>query len=241
MSALRLFSLCEGSFCFWGRLQSRKLSFGTLDNPYKLNLSNKVKTQIDYLPGDFYNDSKSIKGQPVMKVLIISASPRKGGNSDVLCDQFAKGAVAAGHEVEKVNLREKKLSPCRACYGCMANHICTINDDMKEIFPKLVAADVIVLSSPVYFYSLSSQMKMLIDRCLVDHKSISGKQFYFIITAADPQHEAGKETLAAFRGFLRCLPDAKESGVIYGTGTWDKGDVFQHPSYDEAYGMGRQV
>ena len=106
-----------------------------------------------------------------MKVLIISSSPRKGGNSDVLCDQFAKGAVEAGHEVEKVNLREKRLSPCRACYACMENHVCAIQDDMAEIFPKLVAADVIVLASPVYFYSVCSQMKMLLDRCLVNHKA----------------------------------------------------------------------
>ena len=176
-----------------------------------------------------------------MNVLVISSSPRKGGNSDVLCNRFAQGAAEAGHAVEKVNLREKKLSPCRACYGCMEHHVCAIQDDMAEIFPKLVAADVIVLASPVYFYSLSSQMKMLIDRCLVDHKSISGKQFYFIVTAADPQHEAGDEALDSFRGFLRCLPGAKEAGVIYGTGTWDKGDVYQHPSYEEAYEMGRQV
>lgn len=176
-----------------------------------------------------------------MKVLIISSSPRKGGNSDVLCEQFARGAAEAGHEVEKVNLREKKLFPCRACCGCMEHHVCVIKDDMAEIFPKLVAADVIVLASPVYFYSLCSQMKMLIDRCLVDHKSIAGKQFYFIITAADPRHEAANETLAAFRGFLRCLPDAGEAGVIYGTGTRDKWDVYQHPSYIQAYEIGKHL
>lgn len=176
-----------------------------------------------------------------MRVLIISSSPRKGGNSDVLCDQFAKGAAEAGHEVEKVNLREKTLSPCLACYACMENHVCSIRDDMTEIFPKLVATDIIVLASPVYFYSVCSQMKILIDRCLVNHKAIANKQFYFIITAADPQHAAGNETLAAFRGFLRCLPDAKEAGVIYGTGTWDKGDVYQHPAYSQAYEMGLQL
>lgn len=100
-----------------------------------------------------------------MRALIISSSPRKRGNSDVLCDQFARGAAEAGYEVEKVNLREKKLSPCRACYACMENHVCAIKDDMAEIFPKLVAADVIVLASPVYFYSVCSQMKILIDLC----------------------------------------------------------------------------
>ena len=176
-----------------------------------------------------------------MKILIISSSPRNGGNSEVLCGQFAKGAAEAGHEVEKVNLREKKLSPCLACCACMENHVCAIKDDMAEIFPKLVAADVIVLASPVYFYSLCSQMKMLIDRCLVDHKAISGKQFYFIITAADPRHEAVDETLAAFRGFLRCLPDVEEAGVIYGTGAWDKGDIYQHPAYTQAYETGKRL
>ncbi|MBD5463263.1 MAG: flavodoxin family protein [Lachnospiraceae bacterium] len=176
-----------------------------------------------------------------MKVLIVSSSPRKEGNSDVLCDRFARGASEAGHEVEKIMLRDKKISPCNACYACMETHTCVIKDDMADIFPKLLKADVILLASPVYFYSVSAQMKAVIDRCLVDHKRIAGKKFYFIVTAADPQHEAAEGTLAAFRGFIRCLPDSQERGVIYGTGTWDKGDVFRHPSYEQAYKMGKEM
>lgn len=176
-----------------------------------------------------------------MKILIISSSPRKGGNSDVLCDQFAKGAAENGHEVEKISLWEKKIRPCIACYGCMKEHICSINDDMSDIFPKLAGADVIVLSSPVYFYSLTAQMKLLIDRCLVNHKIIADKQFYFIITAADPQHEAAEGTLMAFRGFLRCLPNAKEAGIIYGMGAWDKGDIYKHPAFEQAYQAGKKI
>ena len=176
-----------------------------------------------------------------MNVLILNSSPRKGGNSDVLCQQFAKGAEEAGHQVEKIDLREKKLSPCLACYACMKEHICAIRDDMAGIFTQMQQADVIVLSSPVYFYSLSAQLKMLIDRCLVDYKRLAGKKFYFIVTAADPRHEAADETLAAFRGFLRCLPGAEEKGIIYGTGTWDKGDVYKHPAFSQAYQMGKEV
>lgn len=176
-----------------------------------------------------------------MKVLIISSSPRKSGNSDVLCDRFAKGASEAGYEVEKVTLQDKKIAPCKACYACMETHSCVIKDDMEIIFSKLVTADIIVLASPVYFYSVSAQMKAMIDRCLVGHKSIAGKKFYFIVTAADPQHEAAEGTLAAFRGFIRCLPDAQEKGVIYGMGTWDKGDVYRHPSYEQAYKMGKEI
>lgn len=176
-----------------------------------------------------------------MKVLIVSSSPREGGNSEVLCERFAKGASEAGHEVEKVMLRDKIIVPCNACYACMETHICAIKDDMEEVFSKLLKADVILLASPVYFYSVSAQMKAMIDRCLVNHNSLVGKKFYFIVTAADPQHDAADGTLAAFRGFIRCLPDSQEEGVVYGMGAWDKGDVYRHPSYEQAYEMGKRV
>lgn len=84
-------------------------------------------------------------------------------------------------------------------------------------------------------------MKAVIDRCLVNQKSLSHKKFYFIITAADPQHDAADGTLAAFRDFLRCLPDAQEAGVIYGMGAWDKGDVYRHPAYEQAYQIGKEI
>lgn len=86
-----------------------------------------------------------------MKILAISASPRKGGNSDVLCDEFMKGAAESGHEVQKIRLVEKKIAPCLACYGCTETHICVRNDDMTEVLEAMKAADVIALAAPVYF------------------------------------------------------------------------------------------
>lgn len=176
-----------------------------------------------------------------MKILAVSASPRKGGNSDVLCDEFLKGASENGHEVQKIRLAEKKIAPCMACYGCSETHVCVCKDDMAEVLDALKSADIIVLASPVYFYSISAQMKTMIDRCLADYMAISGKTFYLIVTAAEPLHSAADETLADFRGYLRCLPDAHEAGVILGTGTWDKGDVYSHPSLKEAYEMGKRI
>ena len=176
-----------------------------------------------------------------MNVLAISASPRIGGNSDVLCDRFLEGAKETGHEIEKIRLSEKNISPCVACYGCMKTHTCVKQDDMAEIQQKMVDADVIVLATPVYFYCMDAQMKMMIDRCVPRYREMIGKKMYFIVTAADPQHEAADETLAGLRGFLRCLPDCEECGVVYGTGTWDKGDVYKHPSLDAAYKMGKEV
>ena len=176
-----------------------------------------------------------------MKVLAISASPRKCGNAEVLCDEFLKGAAESGHDVQKIRLAEKKIAPCLACYACAGSHVCVRRDDMAEVPEALKAADVIVLASPVYFYSICAQMKTMIDRCLADYIAIKVKPFYLIVTAADPQHSAADETLADFRGYLRCLPGAKEAGMILGTGTWDKGDVYRHPSLEQAYKMGKDI
>lgn len=176
-----------------------------------------------------------------MKVLAISSSPRIGGNSDVLCDQFIKGASDAGHSTQKINLAKMDISPCIACYGCRNTHHCMKRDDMEPILQELIDAEVVVLATPVYFYSMNAQMKRMIDRCLPRYQEIQNKDFYFIITAADPEHSAADETIAGLRGYLRCLPGAKEKEIIYGTGTWDKGDVYQHPAFKRAYEIGNAL
>lgn len=112
---------------------------------------------------------------------------------------------------------------------------------MADIFSKLVESDVIVLSTPVYFYSVSARMKAMIDRCLIGHKQLTNKQFYYIITAADPLREAAKGTPAALNRFVRCLPNAEVKETIYGMGTWDKGDVYRHPAFERAYKAGREI
>lgn len=110
---------------------------------------------------------------------------------------------------------------------------------MEEILQKLADADIIVLATSVYFYSMSAQMKIFIDRCLPGYTEIRGKSFYYSITAANSQHSAADGTVAGLRGYLRCLPDAEEKGIIYGTGTWDMDDAYRHPAYEKAYEAGR--
>ncbi len=176
-----------------------------------------------------------------MKVLAISSSPRIGGNSDILCDRFLEGAKESGHETEKINVSKKNITPCFACDVCQKTGKCFKNDDMEEILEKMIAADVIVLATPVYFYSLSAQMKMVIDRCYSKFMQIKGKKFYYVITAAEPDNSAAEETIAAFRGFLRCLPDAEECGIIYGTGAWNKGDITKMNAVENAYEAGKNI
>ena len=175
-------------------------------------------------------------------VLIISASPRKGGNSDTLCDRFAQGAKESGNNVEKIFIAAINIGYCRGCGVCNSTHKCVQKDDMAEILDKMVSADVIVLATPVYFYTMDGQMKTFIDRTVPRYTEIKNKDFYFIMTAADTEKASLERTLEAFRGFTEdCLEGAREAGIIYGVGAWNVGEIKNTPSYDEAYEMGRKV
>ena len=175
-------------------------------------------------------------------VLIISSSPRKNGNSDTLCDRFAEGAKESGNTVEKIFLASKNIGYCSGCGVCNDTHKCVQNDDMKEIIEKMFKADVIVFATPVYFYSMNGRMKNFIDRTVPRYTDISNKEFYFIMTSADTEKSNLNRTLEAFRGFTEdCLEGAKESGIIYGTGAWQIGEIKNTPAYNEAYEMGRRV
>lgn len=175
------------------------------------------------------------------KVLILSGSPRKGGNSDTLCNQFMKGAVEAGHEVEKVRVAEKNIAYCRACYVCKKLGKCVINDDMAELLQKMIDADVIVLASPVYFYSINAQLKTVIDRAVARWTEIRDKELYYIATAADEEHAADETTIACFRGLADCIEGAREMGIVYGTGAYEIGEINALPAMQEAYEMGKNV
>lgn len=175
------------------------------------------------------------------KILILSGSPRKGGNSDLLCDEFMKGAIESGNEVEKIRVSEKNIGYCRACYACRDTGKCIIKDDMTIILKKMIDCDVMVLASPVYFYSIDAQLKAVIDRTVARWTEVKNKEFYYIVTAADVENESAETTLNCFRGYADCVEGAKEMGVVYGMGTYEKGEVIGMPAMREAYEMGKGV
>lgn len=175
------------------------------------------------------------------KVLILSGSPRKDGNSDILCDEFMKGAIESGNEVEKVRVAQKNIGFCRACYACRETGICVIKDDMAELLQKMIDSDVIVLASPVYFYSIDAQLKTVIDRTVARWTEVKNKEFYYIVTAADEERESAETTIACFRGYADCVNGAKEMGIIYGMGAYEKGEIKSSPAMKEAYEMGKNV
>lgn len=176
------------------------------------------------------------------KVLILSGSPRKGGNSDILCDEFLRGAQEAGHEVEKIRVAAKKVAPCSACYYCRDHGgACVHKDDMAEILQKMIDADVLVLASPVYFYSIDAQLKAVIDRTLARWLEVKNKEFYYVVTMADEPKASANTTLACFRGYADCVEGAVEKGVIIGSGVYEPGRVKDTAAVQQAYEMGKNV
>ncbi len=175
-------------------------------------------------------------------ILILSASPRKGGNSDILCDEFARGAAEAGNKTEKIRVADKKIGFCLACGHCTGTHECVQKDDMGDILDKMVNADVIVLATPVYFYTMCAQMKTLIDRTLPRYTEIADKDFYMIAVMADTDDRAMDRTFEGLRGFFAgCLPGAREKGVVCGSGAWKAGDIRRSDAVKKAYDMGKQA
>ncbi|WP_294499301.1 flavodoxin family protein [uncultured Gemmiger sp.] len=174
-----------------------------------------------------------------MKVLVINGSPRRGGNSDLLCDEFIRGAREAGHAVEKVALRDKTIAPCRACYACFRTGSCVQQDDMAELLDKIWQADVLLLASPTYFSTMSGPMKNMIDRLLPKWQDLGGKDAYVIVTGHDGR--AGLklmgEELSTVLGNLGC----RVRQVIWGEHVWQKGEVLGTPAMDEAYRAGRAL
>ena len=174
------------------------------------------------------------------KVVIISASPRKGGNSDTLCEEFRRGCEEAGNQVVKISLRDKQINFCKACYYCKKAGECIQQDDVPAILQQMTEADVIVLATPVYFYTMNGQLKTLIDRCLACGAKLTDKEIYFIATAAAGKEEM-ERTMDGLRGFTDCLPGAKISGLIYGAGAWQLGEIQGNPAMQQAYQMGKEI
>ena len=175
-----------------------------------------------------------------MHLLVLAGSPRKGGNSDLLCDALICGAEEVGNTAEKVYLRDLHIAPCRACYGCRGIGVCVQKDDMADILEKMVEADVLVLATPVYFYSMDGQLKTLIDRTLPRYTEIRDKEVYFIATAAAGKG-AMERTMDAMEGFTDCLPGAKVRDRIYGSGVYQKGEVLETQAFQAAYQAGKRA
>jgi multimeric flavodoxin WrbA len=158
------------------------------------------------------------------KILIVLGSPRKKGNSATLAAKVAEGAIADGADVETVYLNGLNIKPCQGCEKCQEESFdgCAIEDDMNPLHSKIQEADSIVIASPIYWFNISAQTKIFIDRLYavgVGQKNIfKGKNIAIILSFADPDPfiSGAVNALRSFQDICRYL-GANIEGMVYGS------------------------
>ena len=176
------------------------------------------------------------------KVLVIKSSLRKNSNSNALADAFANGAKESGNEVEIISLDGKKLEFCKDCLACQKIGKCVINDDANEIADKMEQADAIAFASPVYYYSISGQLKTMIDRvnCLYS-RDYKFKDIYFLATAAEDEGYTFEGAEKAIQGWIDCFENAELKGSVYCGGVDNPGDIKSSDKLKSAFDLGKSV
>lgn len=176
------------------------------------------------------------------KILVISSSLRAKSNSECLANYFANGARDEGNEVEIINLKNKNLAFCKGCLACQKIGKCVINDDANAITDKMEQADVIAFASPVYYYSISGQLKTLIDRANSLYlRNYKFRDIYFLSTAAEDEKETFKGAEKAIQGWIDCFENAELKGKVYCGGVDNGGDIGENTALQNAYEMGKNV
>lgn len=175
-------------------------------------------------------------------VLIISTSPRKGSNSDLLADEFLRGAQEAGHKVEKITLRDKQIGFCQGCLACLNTGRCAIADDANAIVQKMLVADVIVFATPIYYYEMCGQMKTMLDRSNPLYGSDYRFQDIYLLAAAAEEDDSTMDgAINGLQGWIACFERAHLAGTVFGGGVGAAGEIKGHPALQKAYEMGKTI
>lgn len=175
-------------------------------------------------------------------VLIISTSPRKNGNSQALANAFMQGASAANNQVEMISLYDKKLNFCQGCFACAKLGECVIKDDANEIVNKMKNADVLVFTTPIYYYEMSGQMKTMLDRANPLYDSdYKFRKVYFLASAADDDPKTIDRAYNGLGGWVECFEKAKLIDYVFAGGVNDINDIKDHPALKKAHELGNAI
>lgn len=152
-----------------------------------------------------------------MKIVVITGSPHKKGTSALLTDEFIRGAESAGHEVTRFDAAFCEVHPCVACYHCRrGDGRCVYPDGMSELRPALLAADLVVLSTPLYYSGMSAQLKQVVDRFYAFNASLreSPKKALLLATCADTETWSMETLQTHFRALARYLHWEEQPGLL---------------------------
>lgn len=176
------------------------------------------------------------------KIIVLVGSMRKGGNTDLIAQSFAKGA-GENNEVEIISVADYKVNPCIGCNSCFTRegNNCFQDDDMKIIYEKLKSADMLVIASPVYFYGISAQLKAIIDRLHTPMRnSFHIKKLALLLVGAASLPELFDSIKIQYQLVLNYFK-LENAGMVLVRGVNNIGDIKNTDALSEAYNLGKSI
>lgn len=176
------------------------------------------------------------------KILLITGSPRKKGNTSLLADAFTEGALQAGNEVHRFDVGAANIKGCSACKHCFTHEgKCSINDDMQALYPYFYECDVLVFAAPIYFFTFNAQIKACIDRmyCCAG-KPFAVKSTALLITQGGKNPSVADPAITAYQAISSYI-GWEDRGVIVASDVTAKGDIEGRPQLDEARALGASI
>ena len=172
----------------------------------------------------------------------MSSTPRKNGNSDILAEEFARGAREAGHSVEKICLREIELKFCTGCMYCHTRGTCVIKDGVETLLPRIADSDVLVFATPVYYYEMSGQLKTLLDRANALFPSdYAFRDIYLLASATEDEPDTDERAIHGLEGWIACYEKCHLAGTVFAGGVTEPGAIAGHPALETARAMGAAI
>ncbi|MBQ7651957.1 MAG: flavodoxin family protein [Victivallales bacterium] len=176
-----------------------------------------------------------------MKILVLTGSPRKGGNSATLADHFIKGAKEAGHSIERFDAAFKKVHPCIACNSCGMDGPCVFKDDFEFVRKHIIDADCVVFATPMYYFGISAQLKAVIDRFYAINGSIHvPKKAVLLMTYANTAASEAVPIKSHYEVLLKYL-GWTDAGQVIAPGVWPVGAIARTKYPEQAYLLGTHI
>jgi multimeric flavodoxin WrbA len=175
-----------------------------------------------------------------MNIVVISGSPRKGGNTEVMAETFAKGARTSGHEVIIKELSALKVAPCIACTYCFTSGgVCVQKDDMAEILEAVDQADMLLFASPIYWFDITAQLECVIDRMYARGKIGFHHKYVGLLlnSGAEGVYDAAIAQYKATNRYLKW----EDKGIITISGMKEKGSMNYSEKLQEVFEFGKNL
>lgn len=200
---------------------------------------------VDALAESMFSDhqEENIKHQTEkMKIVVLTGSPRRNGNTAFLADRFIKGATESGHDVFRFDCASHKIEGYLGCNACGMNGACVLKDDFGLVRQHIVDADMVVFVTPMYYFGFSAQLKKVVDRFYAINGKIKGdsKKAAFIMAYANSSPKDAQPMIVHYQTLVDYM-GWKDAGQVIAPGMWTAGEVKNTSFADKAYLFGKSL